>query len=84
MPSREVHRLISKLLTGCYCDRTHSSIDAPFRYLPAKYKRHHRILFHDPLTAAAIGYVRDGERGAISGIAHIVTDYVVTWLRKKI
>jgi len=84
MPSREVHRLISKLITGYDCDRTHATIDLPYRYFPQKYKRKHRILFHDPLTAIVIGYLRDGEKGAISGIAHIVTDYLVTRLRKKV
>ncbi|HLC39358.1 MAG TPA: hypothetical protein VJJ76_00565 [archaeon] len=80
MPSREIHRLISKILTGYGCDRTHAAIDWPVKYLGNR----HRIFFHDPLSAAVIGYLQDGERGAVSGVAHIVTDYVVSWLRKKV
>lgn len=79
MPSREVHRLISRIITGYDCDKTHAVIDLPFRYLG----RGHRVLFHDPVSAALIGYLCDREQGAISGIAHIVTDYVVSKLRKK-
>jgi len=84
MPSREVHRLISRVITGYDCDKTHATIDLPYRYFPAKYKRKHRILFHDPLSAVVIGYLCDGEMGAVSGVAHIMTDYLVSRLRKKV
>jgi len=80
MPSREVHRLISRFLTGYDCDRTHAAIDWPYKYLGRK----HRIFFHDPLSAMMIGYLRDGEKGVVSGLAHIVTDYVVSRTRKKV
>ena len=78
MPSREVHRLISKIITGYSCDRTHKALDYPVKY----FGRKHRILFHDPVTATIIGYLFDGEKGAVSGLAHIATDYIVTRLRK--
>ena len=80
MPSREVHRLISRIITGYDCDKTHAAIDWPYKYLGRK----HRILFHDPVSAAIIGYLNDGEEGAISGIAHVVADYLISSLRKKV
>lgn len=80
MPSREIHRLISKIITGYECDKTHAALDWPVKYLAG----HHRILFHDPLSAFIIGYISNGPEGAISALAHIATDYAVTKVKKKI
>ena len=80
MPSRDIHKLVSKLLTGYNCNRTHAAIDYPVKYL----RNCHRVLFHDPLSAFVIGYICDGPKGAVSGVAHIITDYLVTETKKKI
>lgn len=80
MPSREVHRLISKIITGYECDKTHAAIDWPVKY----FAWHHRILFHDPISSFVIGYFCDGPEGAVSGVAHIVTDYLVMKYGKKV
>ena len=80
MPSRDVHKFISKLITGYDCNKTHVIIDYPVRYL----KNGHRVLFHDPISAFIIGYVCNGPEGAVSGIAHVMTDYLVTEAKKKI
>ena len=80
MPSREVHKIISKIITGYDCDKTHAAIDWPVKYLG----RNHRILFHDPISAFIIGYFCNGPEGAASGIAHIATDYLTSKYKKKI
>ena len=80
MPNREVHKLISKLITGYDCEKTHAIIDWPTKYLG----RNHRVLFHDPISASLIGYFCDGPEGTISGLAHIVTDYLITKYTKNI
>ena len=80
MPSREVHKLISKLITGYECDKTHAALDWPVKYLAGS----HRILFHDPVSAFILGYICNGPQGAVSGVAHIVTDYLVTKYTKKV
>ncbi len=80
MPSREIHKFISKMIIGYECDKTHATIDWPIKYL----KRNHRILFHDPISAFIIGYLCDGPEGAFSGVVHIATDYLVTNYRKKV
>jgi hypothetical protein len=80
MPDRRTHKLISKLITGYECDKTHSVIDYPVRYL----RKDHRILFHDPFSAFLIGYLCNGPEGAVSGIAHVVTDYLVSEAKKKV
>jgi len=80
MPSREIHKMISRLLTGYECDKTHAALDWPAKYLG----RGHRILFHDPISAFLLGYICNGPEGAVSGVAHILTDYLVTKYIKKI
>jgi hypothetical protein len=80
VPSRKIHKLISKLITGYECNKTHFIIDYPVKYL----RNGHRILFHDPFSAFIVGYLCNGPEGAVSGIAHILTDYLVTEVKKKI
>jgi len=80
MPNREVHKLISRLISGYECEKTHAVIDLPAKY----FGKSHRILFHDPVSAFVIGYVCNGPEGAVSAIAHIVTDYLVTKYSKKV
>jgi hypothetical protein len=70
VPSRYTHRKISKILTGKSCESTHNLIDYPVRFLGKK----HRILFHDPISALAIGFLSDGLKGSISALAHLALD----------
>lgn len=71
MPSRYIHKQISKILVKKECDRTHKIIDYPVKFLKAK----HRILFHDPLSAMIIGFLADGRKGVYAGLLHMATDY---------
>ncbi|MEM5766425.1 MAG: hypothetical protein QW423_02220 [Candidatus Aenigmatarchaeota archaeon] len=70
MPSRYIHKKISKILTGKSCEKTNRTIDYPVKILGKK----HRILFHDPISAFLIGLVCDGKEGAVSALIHIATD----------
>jgi len=47
-------------------------IDYPVKFLGRK----HRVLFHDPLSAAVIGYFVDDYDGAYSGILHLAVDEI--------
>lgn len=78
MPNRSTHDKISRFLVEDPCDQVHYVMDYPSRFLG----RGHRILFHDPITAILIGYSLKGERGAVSAISHILTDYTVTELKR--
>ena len=71
MPSRYLHKQISKILVEEECDTTHKAIDYPVKFL----RRRHRILFHDPASAAAIGFLADGYKGVYAGLSHIILDY---------
>lgn len=76
MPSRYIHKEISKILTEKGCDRTHKAIDYPVRFL----RRKHRIFFHDPISASLIGFLSDGYEGVYAGLSHIALDYCCTKL----
>ncbi len=70
MPDRYIHDKISKILLGNKCDETHSSIDGPVKDFGAG----HRKYYHSIPSAALIGLLENGYRGAISGILHVITD----------
>ncbi len=70
MPDRTAHKKFSKLLLGDDCNATHAAIDYPYRFLG----RRHRVLFHDPLSAAFIGYFMDGYKGLASALLHLAAD----------
>jgi len=72
MPSNHTHKKISKLLLGKNCRLTHEIIDYPVRFLGEK----HRVLFHDPVSAAVIGYVTNGPEGVYSGLLHLAADRI--------
>jgi len=76
MPDRDVHRKLSRYLTGDDCNATHAAIDYPFRFLG----RGHRVLFHDPLSAMMIGYIMDRYKGVASAVLHLAAD---EYLRPK-
>lgn len=80
MPDRNVHKKISELVLGDPCEDTHAYIDSPVKELG----RGHRSLYHDPLSASLIGFIKNGYKGATSGILHIITDrYFNTYLSKE-
>jgi len=72
MPSNRTHAKISKILIGKECRKTNKIMDYPVRFLG----KGHRILFHDVLSAASIGYISDGYDGVYSGILHLGVDAV--------
>jgi hypothetical protein len=51
---------------------TNRAIDYPVKF----FGKSHRILFHDPLSAATIGYLLDGYDRAVSGVLHLVVDKI--------
>jgi hypothetical protein len=73
MPGREVHKKLSEALLDDDCDSTHAAIDYPFRFLG----RRHRILFHDPISSAVLGYMADGYKGVVSAMMHLVEDHYI-------
>ncbi|MEM5852803.1 MAG: hypothetical protein QXG39_01375 [Candidatus Aenigmatarchaeota archaeon] len=70
MPTRNIHKKISKIVTGNYCEKTNIVIDYPVKLFGKK----HRKFFHDPISVVMIGLMCDGIDGTISGILHVVTD----------
>jgi hypothetical protein len=78
MPSRYKHKKFSKLLIGYPCDKTHKVIDYPVKFLG----KNHRMLFHDPISALAIGFLLDGQKGSLSALTHLFLDEVYS--RNKI
>jgi hypothetical protein len=72
MPSSRTHREITKILLGKDCIGTNRAIDYPVKF----FGRGHRVLFHDPLSAAVIGYILDGYDGAAAGILHLAADKI--------
>jgi len=77
MPSRYIHKKISKILTGKSCESTHMLIDYPVKFLGKK----HRVLFHDPLSVVAIGYLTNGLEGIYSGFLHVSVDRICSKYR---
>jgi hypothetical protein len=72
MPSGYMHKKISKFFLGKTCEKTNKIIDYPVRFLGKK----HRVLFHDPLSAMAIGYFTNGSDGVYSGLLHLAVDRI--------
>ncbi|MEM7821597.1 MAG: hypothetical protein QXX38_02165 [Candidatus Aenigmatarchaeota archaeon] len=71
MPSRYLHKKFSKFLVEDECEKTHKAIDYPVKFLG----RRHRILFHDPISAVAIGLLANSYKGVCAGLSHIFLDY---------
>ena len=72
MPSRRVHKKMSKILSGKNCELTHKIMDYPARFLGKK----HRTFFHDPFSIILIGYLTNGLEGIYSGFLHLATDRI--------
>lgn len=70
MPSRKVHTMDSRL--GGYSRKVNNMIDLPYAWLGNK----HRVLFHDPVSAMMLGYIIDGQRGAIGALRHLALDSI--------
>jgi len=71
MPSREFHKLVSKMLFGNDGNEIHKWVDEPFKWLGNK----HRSERHDPFTVAMLQMTK-GKDAALHAAAHIVTDKV--------
>jgi hypothetical protein len=73
VPKRKTHEVISKLLLGQTFSEVNQAIDWPIRFLGPS----HRIMFHTIPEAFIIGLVVTGDvKGAIAGVAHVLTDNV--------
>ncbi len=70
MPSRRVHEFFDRLVFGKTHPEVHRRLDGPSRLLGKK----HRMFFHDPVSAAIVGYCIDGEEGALSALLHLLVD----------
>ena len=70
MPSGKVHRMDAR--KKGYSEKVNEMIDLPYAWLGNK----HRILFHTPEQAAVIGFMIDGQRGAMGGLSHMMLDGV--------
>ena len=80
MPSHELHRKIERLLLGSDFRDVHLALDMP-AFLGVK---GHRRFFHDPVSAALIGYALHGSRGALSALLHIALDRAVKGRKAKL
>lgn len=69
MPSRDIHKLISKLLFGEDGNNVHKYMDEPFKWLG----KNHRSQRHNLLTAAFLQFTKGGNSG-LHAIGHILTD----------
>jgi hypothetical protein len=79
LPSRKVHEALDRIFLGRKFTQVHRLIDLPARNMGKK----QRTLFHDPLSAIAIGYTVGGLDGAVSALLHIATDNLFAELRKQ-
>jgi hypothetical protein len=79
LPSRRVHEALDSIFLGRKFSQVHKLIDLPVRSMGKK----HRALFHDPLSAIAIGYAVGGLGGAMSALLHIAVDSLFTELKKQ-
>ena len=71
MPSGEIHRKITKLILGKPYSKVHRILDLPHIFYGSK----HRKLFHS-IDGVLLGYLLDGEEGALAAAIHILTDKV--------
>jgi hypothetical protein len=79
LPSKRVHEALDRVFLGRKFTQVHRLIDLPARNMGRK----HRALFHDPLSAIAIGYAVGGLDGAMSALLHIAVDNLFTELKKQ-
>lgn len=72
MPGHRIHRFSDRELYGKTYPRIHIRVDLPYLFLGSK----HRVLFHDPVSAAFIAkasYPLD-PNAINSGLSHILLD----------
>jgi hypothetical protein len=74
-----VHEALDRIFLGRKFSQVHRLLDSPHRTLG----RRHRALFHDPLSAIAIGYAVGELEGAMSALLHIAVDNLFTELKKQ-
>lgn len=66
------HQLICNLLLG----KSYPELDRIIDLVDFAPPRGHRKYFHDPFTAALIGYAMYGKEGALAGLLHVLLDEV--------
>lgn len=70
MPNRQTHEALDKLVLGKKYTNVHKILDLPSLWLGER----HRLLFHDEATAMLIGFLVDGNGGAVSALLHVLLD----------
>jgi len=70
MPDHRLHRKVERLILNTDLKDVHVALDMP-AMLGVK---GHRRFFHDPVSAALIGYALHGSGGALSALLHIALD----------
>jgi hypothetical protein len=78
VPSHNVHTKFDKMLLG----RSHPKVHRTLDLLPMKFGLPHKTL-HEPLTAMFVGYLVDGNEGAISALIHLALDRASSSRRRK-
>jgi len=70
VPNRQTHEALDKLVLGKKYTNVHKILDLPSLWLGER----HRLLFHDEVTAMLIGFLVDGNGGAMSALLHVLLD----------
>lgn len=85
MARHRAHGAFNKLLTGNSHREVNRLLDLPALFLG----RRHRILFHDPFTAPALGALaawcagKSPTSGALAGWLHIILDWCGSWVGRQ-
>lgn len=70
MPSLDGHAFWSERATGLRCEATHRLIDSWASVLGS----HHRVYFHDPMSAMIVADAADGPQCRPAALNHILVD----------
>lgn len=70
MPSLDGHVFWSERATGLRCEATHRLIDSYASILGS----HHRVYFHDPMSAMVVADQADGPQCRPAALNHIAVD----------
>lgn len=72
MPQLDSHTFWSERATGLRCEATHRLIDSWSSVLGS----HHRVFFHDPMSAMMAADVIEGPECRAAALNHILVDQV--------
>lgn len=69
MPSRDIHKMISKILFGSSGDKIHKFMDEPVKWMG----KNHRSVRHDAFTVAFL-QMTQGKQAGLHAATHILAD----------